>query len=836
MKSQSVTVVASLSFAIGCFLVVDQTVRLQFGDFIGLLQQCFHNALLALISVSSLIWLLLRLGGKKSSAWIVACLPTLGMVYTTMHLSTTADLARLTKKGYIECVCIVDSPTNSNSYICRPLSLVHPSRKKLCGQSLLIVSGSKSPTIGSGQYVKVFGKVSRIVVSPNRWHFDANRRLIGKGIVTIIRSYGSDIRLLGSDGSRSTLESARHTVISAHERALGVEKGDLLSAMVLGDRVVHLSRDLKEKFRVVGLSHLLAASGLNLSIVVAASYFIARMARLPAILRIGIAAISTISFVCLAGPSPSVLRAAILCGLFLTAKLFARRLHSAAALSITLWIALLADPLSLSDIGLQLSYAATGSIIIGARRLSSNKENSWIEKIIIWLRDTVMVIVLAQLAVLPLQLLHFQSAGLLFLPANLMVDPVVAPITLLAFVSSISTLLFKLIPSSSAVCNWITQSIDSLTSWPLDYMIQCASAFASIKGAMLHLPPPVAGAVPIYYGCLLSYFHLSSKATLRLLGFVILLVGIAILFFRPSTPGQLTFVSRTSVMTIQHRTVLAANVEGLDWLSRQFLSFAGSTETVPQPMQSFSQLTLPSTEEQRTGRHRRKRRRDAFKRFDTRYSSSAYRLLEQTNDRLNGTCALKQVRKRSHTALSEETAANTVIDAVDAGDFVVVGRRHLGLLSALDSSQLTQLEKLIADTEIKLGPDNLQHAPVSTWSKAIKDKGKPILVWSTGRSNAIIQSPWLPETYLAYAGPGNALILAQAPPYIVAHQPKEQSGSISAIRTPPLSAPSDRAGSLTDTRLDLGAIVRSAIGVPRRTTFYYPFLVKNRIGKIGILY
>ncbi len=837
MNPQSVTVVASLSFAAGCFLVVDQAAFLQHGEITGLIRQCLQSAAIALISLSCLSWLILRLGGRGKSALVVACLPTVGMLYTIMHLPAASkeDLARHITEGYIACICIVDSRanSNSNSFICRPQTLLYPSKEKLRGLTLLNVTGSRSTPLAPGQRIRVFGQVSRIALAPDRWQFDANRRLANKGIVTTIRSSSSEIRVLGLDDhlAPTMLEKARHDIIDSHERALGKEKGDLLSAMVLGDRVVHLSCEIKDKFRDVGLSHLLAASGLNLSIVVAASYLISRLARLPTIVRIAIAAISTVSFVCLAGPSPSVLRAALLCGLFLIARLFARRLHSVAALSITLWLALLVQPLSISDIGLQLSYAATGSIIIGMQRASRRQANTLFKKVNIWFRDTVRVIILAQLAVLPLQLFHFRSAGLLFLPANLMVDPVVAPITLLAFASSIATLIFGLMPSTSCISGWLTQAIDGLTSLPLDYMILSATALASIKGAMLHLPPPVAGAIPIYYTCLLFYFYLSSRSPFRMLGLVLLIGGIAILFFRPQTPGQLTFISKTSLIAIQqHHRVLTANDKGFDWLSRQFLSFVGEPVTYHSQMQSLKRLVLQASDNKRTDSHHSKKKRRKFRRKVTRYATT-------TGSNLRSVPAAVEPAEVVEPA-AVEPAESITIEAVDAGDFVIVGKRNSGCLTALTKSQVLQLEALIADDEIKLSESASRCSPRLAWSRALQAMKKPIVIWSTGRKSGIMQSPWIAEAYIAYAGSRSALILSRSTPGMVAQQQADvsQPAEVSHARgdnTP--RPPTGGRNVLTIAIQTAGAIVRSAIGMSRRSTLYYPFQVKTRIGKINVL-
>ena len=68
----------------------------------------------------------------------------------------------------------------------------------------------------------------------------------------------------------------RQALVQFHRSALGVHDGDLLSSMVLGDRAVSPEREIVDNFRASGLSHILAASGFNLSIVATSIYFVLR--------------------------------------------------------------------------------------------------------------------------------------------------------------------------------------------------------------------------------------------------------------------------------------------------------------------------------------------------------------------------------------------------------------------------------------------------------------------------------------------------------------------------------------------------------------------------------
>jgi len=474
--------------------------------------------------------------------------------------------------------------------------MTFPSRKQLGGKILVTIFGASNEqqTYSIGETITVLGRISQLHEAPTSWQRNERSRLIGSGIFSKISTDENSIKRKGSSPDRiqhsikpieeETLskkwqnfwERGRGEIIRAHANSLGPGKGDLLSSMVLGDRVVKLPKEIKELFRDVGLSHLLAASGFNLSIVVASSYFLARLLPIRPQFASLFALVATVCFVCLAGPSPSVVRAAMLSVFFLVAKLFARKLHSLAALSLVLTVALAFDPLSASDVGLQLSYLATAGIISGAQSaIGRPKTKGLLGGLRRWLQDSVSVICLAQLSVLPIQLMYFQYAGVLFLPANLLVDPVVAPVTVLGFISSIIAFSVSLLPFTISGSALIVESIDKLTALPLDYMMQCATWLASIKGTMIRMGPPVPFALPIYYLCLAYFFYALPRKNLRSLGTIVLLSGLSILLFRPNIPDEIIYLSKKTALTMTTTSGVVLNDDRPDWLSKQLLNYSG---------------------------------------------------------------------------------------------------------------------------------------------------------------------------------------------------------------------------------------------------------------------
>ena len=196
-----------------------------------------------------------------------------------------------------------------------------PDRRKLCGKALIDIdteTESKIEPLHTGQILLLEGRVKAAFHKTDRlrqkpWEFDKATALRRKGIFSRI-----EIASLSEDRSQSDIqfqklpmiEEMRSAIISQHRANLDRTEGDLLSSIVLGDRSTDLPKEVLADFRKTGLSHLLAASGFNLSILVGAIFYLfsfkgGRRATVAIIALSGIAI-----FVLLAGLSASVARAA----------------------------------------------------------------------------------------------------------------------------------------------------------------------------------------------------------------------------------------------------------------------------------------------------------------------------------------------------------------------------------------------------------------------------------------------------------------------------------------------------------------------------------------------
>lgn len=205
----------------------------------------------------------------------------------------------------------------------------------------------------------------------------------------------------------------------------GIEGQDLavLSAMTLGDKSM-ISKRTKDTYSISGASHVLALSGLHLSIIYAILTLFTLGYKRNIISQIIV--ISTIwTFVAMVGMSASVVRSAIMLTLFSLISIMGRNSFSLNTLGLTATIMLLVNPLNLFDIGFQMSFLAVAFILIMYKPLYECIPLSFINnhRILKWIWQLMSVSISAQIGTAPLVCYYFGRISMYFLITNIIVIP-----------------------------------------------------------------------------------------------------------------------------------------------------------------------------------------------------------------------------------------------------------------------------------------------------------------------------------------------------------------------------------------------------------------------------
>ncbi len=244
-------------------------------------------------------------------------------------------------------------------------------------------------------------------------------------------------------------------------------QASLLNGILWGEQK-QMPKDFYEALRRTGTLHVIALSGMNITILVnllgKMSLFLGRK---PSIL---ISLFSVIIFIWFVGAPVSAVRAGIMGGLSLLAVYFGRKDWALLSLILAAGIMLIFNPGWLTNIGFQLSFLATLGIILlgssggrGAGFLFSVKEN---------LRTTLA----AQVFTLPIILYNFKQISLVAPLTNVAVLWVVQYVMVLGFVLSLMAVVFLPLAYPLAWIIWV----------PLTFFIKIVELTAEIPLAAIN--------------------------------------------------------------------------------------------------------------------------------------------------------------------------------------------------------------------------------------------------------------------------------------------------------------------------------------------------------------
>jgi competence protein ComEC len=236
-------------------------------------------------------------------------------------------------------------------------------------------------------------------------------------------------------GTAGAAQRAAHAVrnrfAAAVRETLPADQAAMLPALVLGDTSAVTAQTGRD-FRAAGMTHLTAVSGANVTIVCAAVLFSARLIGPRA--AVVLAAAALVAFVIVVQPTASVLRAAVMGAIALAGMLSSRRRQAIPALSATVLILLAVAPHLAVDVGFALSVLATAALVVIAPVWSRRLVDRGCPKP---LADALAVAFAAHAVTAPLVAGISGRVSLVAAGANLMVAPVIAPITVLGSAAAV---------------------------------------------------------------------------------------------------------------------------------------------------------------------------------------------------------------------------------------------------------------------------------------------------------------------------------------------------------------------------------------------------------------
>jgi competence protein ComEC len=315
---------------------------------------------------------------------------------------------------------------------------------------------------GRGRTVRLRAPV--VVIAGRSWsgvRLDSRVRVSGR----LDRADGTDLAAVLIARGPPVVEARPGPLLSAVDRVrAGIREAmagqppgprALVPALVDGDDG-GLADDVAADFRTTGLTHLLAVSGTNLTLIVGFVLILARWCGVRARGLVLVGVLGVIGFVLLARTEPSVLRAAAMGSVALVGMGVHGREHGTRALGVAVVVLLLVDPWLALSAGFGLSVCATAGILVLAP-VWRDALMRWLPR---WAAEAVAVPLAAQLACTPLVAAISGQVSLVAVGANMVVAWAVGPATVLGLLGGLVALLWAplgaLVATPAAWCaSWI---------------------------------------------------------------------------------------------------------------------------------------------------------------------------------------------------------------------------------------------------------------------------------------------------------------------------------------------------------------------------------------------
>lgn len=278
----------------------------------------------------------------------------------------------------------------------------------------------------------------------------------------------------------------------------------VLAAMTLGDKST-LNKELKEDYSIAGASHVLALSGLHLSIIYGGLTLLTFGFRKRWLSQL-IIMLAVWTYVVLVGMSASVVRSAIMLTVIALITILNRRSVLLNSLALAAFVLLLFNPMNLYDIGFEMSFMAVLGIALFEPLMRPKHEapNKAV-KALYWFWGIISVSIAAQIGTAPLVAYYFGRFSCYFILTNLLVIPCASMI----LYGVVAVVLLSFIP---ALSNWLAGLLMTLVGFLNSSLHWIASLpGASIDGIHWSLPQVVGVYIFIFAVYLIVNFLVSRR-------------------------------------------------------------------------------------------------------------------------------------------------------------------------------------------------------------------------------------------------------------------------------------------------------------------------------------
>lgn len=304
------------------------------------------------------------------------------------------------------------------------------------GQSIIVYI-NKEETHSIGSTVLVSGRLSFFEPATNPGQFDAEKYYKNRDVLfsvkkaEILKGTGGRTVAAGEGaeepaerekvGLRQRLKELSFMQEKILETYLSEANATIMKAMLLGNKE-ELDEEIEKLYQDNGIAHILAISGLHISLLGMAVYRLLRRLPLPVWMPLVLSEIFLLLYGCMVGFPISSIRAIGMFTFFLVSKLLKRSYDMLTALSFMAMFQLLQHPGYLFDCGFQLSYGAIlgiGILLPALEKINESVPYPWLRKGISFLLPSTSVTLVTS----PILIYHYHEVSFFSILLNVIVLP-----------------------------------------------------------------------------------------------------------------------------------------------------------------------------------------------------------------------------------------------------------------------------------------------------------------------------------------------------------------------------------------------------------------------------
>lgn len=354
---------------------------------------------------------------------------------------------RTPEDNELERIKVIEGKVNDKRYstsgdvLTLDIDRLYGSDRKLIdssGMKLIVYSDNTDADIDDRV---VFNAIpSRISDSANSFDTGYASMLASKGIMHSAKVSGQDIAVVGHTPTlRGFFRHIRDDLVMGVERSrLGTQAKNFLITVMFGDRA-YLDPEHRQLFSNAGVAHVLALSGMHIGIIAGILMWLLFPLNLFGMYRYRslLAVFFLWAYAMVTGMSPSTVRACVMATFIMGAMFLERKNSSFNALCAAAIAILVVNPHALHDVGLQLSFICVASLIAFADRLNPIEQHR--HHRLYRVASVIIASVIATSASWTLSAYHFNILPLTFLPANLIMLPLLPGYIVVALVYFVSS-------------------------------------------------------------------------------------------------------------------------------------------------------------------------------------------------------------------------------------------------------------------------------------------------------------------------------------------------------------------------------------------------------------